>query len=115
LTLYTDICKPVRQVAPPAIGVASNTSSCGPCLETEAVFTCDLVTSTVSCNLSTSKCGHRSPVSWASFLPNFSSPALLFLTEGQARDRQMGRQTMAIGYQYIMPPCCGGMGIINVY
>jgi len=46
LTLHIDICKPVRQVALPAVDVASITSSCGICFETEAVFTCDIVTLT---------------------------------------------------------------------
>ena len=70
LSLHTDICKPVRQVAQPAVGIASNASNCCPHLKTEAVFTCDLVTLTF--DLSNSKWGHGSALSWALFLPIFS-------------------------------------------
>jgi len=42
LTLHTDSGEPVRQVAPLAVGVVSNASSCGPRCE-RSCFTCDLV------------------------------------------------------------------------
>ena len=61
-------------------------------------------------DLLTSKWGHESPVSWASFLPIFSllRPSILDLrsgmgqTDGQSDD----------GRQRLMPPACGGWDII---
>jgi len=57
---------------------------------------------TLTLDLSTSKWGHWSPVSWASFLPIFSlRPSVLDLgsgtgqTDGQRDD----------GHQRLMPPC----------
>jgi len=64
-------------VAPLAVGVASNASSCGP--RFEAVITCGLVTLTF--DLSTYKWGHGTRVSWASFLSILSllRPSILDL------------------------------------
>ena len=48
------------------IYLSGGATSCGPCCETEAVFTCELFTWTF--DLLTSKWGHGSPMSWAFFL-----------------------------------------------
>ena len=56
----------------------------------------DDVTSTLTFNLSISKWGHGSPVSWASFLPIFSllRPSILDLGSGTGQtDEQMDGQT----------------------
>ena len=93
MTLDTDICKAVHQVVQPAVGVISNAGSCGPRFETEAVFTSDLVTLTF--DLSASKWGHGSLVSWASFLPIFILLRTSVLDLGSGTG-QTDRQTMAI-------------------
>ena len=103
MTLDTDVCKAVHQVVQPAVGVTSNAGSCGPRFETEAVFTSDLVTLTF--DLSASKWGHGSLVSWASFLPIFIllRPSVLDLGSGTGlTDRQTDN-----GHQHLMPPSYG--------
>jgi len=74
LTLHTDSCKPVHWVALQAVGVALNASSCGPCFETEAVFTCDLVTFQPSNGVMGHLC-HELPSCqfWACFAIPFST------------------------------------------
>ena len=97
------ICKPVRQVAPPAVGVASN-ASCGPRVETEAVFTCNLATCTF--DLLTSKWGHGLPCHG---LPScrFSACYALPFSTNRVRTGQTDGQTND-GHQRLMPPPYGG-------
>jgi len=66
-----------------------------PRFKTEAFLTCDLITLTF--DLSTSKWGHRSPVSWVSVLPIDSSldPPTVDLRSGTGQNRQTDRQTTA--------------------
>jgi len=85
MTLYINIRKCIRQVAPP----------CGPPFETEAVLTSDFITLTFP--LSTSKWCHGPLVSQAFFLPIFSFLRPSILGWGQARHRQITSGRKASG------------------
>jgi len=106
LTLYTDNCKPVCQVGPPAVGVASNATSCGPHFQTAAVFTCDLVTLTSTSKWVTGHPWHGLPYSFLTIFSMLCSSILNLRSETGQTDGQTDNN-----HQHLMLPPYGGGGI----
>ena len=80
-------------------------AECQASLQNRICLDCDLITLTF--DFSTSKWGHRSPMSWAS-CPFSAGYAIPFLTYGQVWDRQTHDS-----HQWIIPPPYGDDGITS--